>query len=85
MFHDLCLIPKISKSIGYLPKGPISMFWKPSLPKRFCFPCPRLSKCQELLCNGFSVEDSSKKKDKLGPMVLVPSPSATIILDGTEA
>ncbi len=44
-----------------------------------------LSKCQELLCNGFSVEDSSKKKDKLGPMVLVPSPSATIILDGTEA
>ena len=40
MFHDLCLIPKISKSIGYLPKGPISMFRKPSLPKRFCFPCP---------------------------------------------
>lgn len=39
---------------------------------------------KELLCNGFSVEDSSTKKNKLGPMVLVPSPSATIILDGTE-
>ena len=37
---------------------------------------------QELLCQGFTVKDSAK--NGLGDMVLVPSPAATIILDGTD-
>lgn len=37
---------------------------------------------KELLCQGFTVKDSAK--NGLGDMVLVPSPAATIILDGTE-
>lgn len=37
---------------------------------------------KELLCQGFTVKDSAK--NGLGDMVLVPSPSATVILDGTE-
>ena len=37
---------------------------------------------KELLCQGFTVKDSAK--NGLGDMVLVPSPAATIILDGTD-
>ena len=37
---------------------------------------------KELLCQGFTVKDSAEKG--LGDMVLVPSPGATIILDGTD-
>ena len=42
-----------------------------------------LSADQELICQGFTATDSAKT-GKLNDMVLVPSPSATIILDGTD-